>query len=260
MSFWRKIFRLPIRLFWFQHPNFGDTFSPFLCQYLSGRSVRFTRDWAHCDLLAVGSILQLVRPHLFRGAIWGTGFIEDPGRPVPFPYARIAAVRGRLTRQILQADPATPLGDPGLLAYRFARPQPKRYPLGLAPHYIDMDHPLVRTLLHNDPHIHLIDICAGIDRVLAEIAQCRAIISSGLHALVIADALQIPNAWIVLSDKVLGAGFKFRDYYSAFGIDQVQPLPLFPTDTADSILARLPAWSRPGLVEIQRRLEEVFPE
>ena len=51
--------------------------------------------------------------------------------------------------------------------------------------------------------------------VIHEIAKCEHILSSSLHGLVVADALGIPNGWIKLSDRVVGDGFKFKDYGTA---------------------------------------------
>jgi pyruvyltransferase len=60
--------------------------------------------------------------------------------------------------------------------------------------------------------IHFIDIQANPFSVIREIDKCQNILSSSLHGLVFADALNIPNAWSELSDRVSGKGFKFRDY------------------------------------------------
>ena len=45
------------------------------------------------------------------------------------------------------------------------------------------------------------------------------VLSSSLHGLVAADSFGVPNRHIVLSHKPKGDGFKFDDYYSAYGVE-----------------------------------------
>ena len=40
-----------------------------------------------------------------------------------------------------------------------------------------------------------------------------------MHGLIAADALGIPNARIRVADRITGGDYKFRDYYSVFGVD-----------------------------------------
>ncbi|RGY81624.1 hypothetical protein DXA18_05515 [Dorea sp. AM58-8] len=62
-------------------------------------------------------------------------------------------------------------------------------------------------------------------QVVKEIAECRYIISSSLHGLIVADSLGIPNMYLVFGDRLLGDGYKFEDYYSAYGVE-AQPRDL----------------------------------
>jgi pyruvyltransferase len=48
-----------------------------------------------------------------------------------------------------------------------------------------------------------------------QIKQCRKIISSSLHGLIIAEAYGIPTEWRDWGGGVIGDGWKFFDYYSA---------------------------------------------
>jgi hypothetical protein len=58
---------------------------------------------------------------------------------------------------------------------------------------------------------------------LENLAGCESVASSSLHGLIFAEALQVPNVWIELSDKVLGGGFKFRDWFSVVEMPQLEP-------------------------------------
>jgi len=248
-----------IRAYWFNlNRNFGDQLTPRLTEALSGRRVGYCDDFARCQLVAVGSILHLVPSETFRGRIWGAGFIQRPDKPRVFPHARICALRGELTRELLGAGPDVALGDPGLLADRFAKPTAKRYPLGIVPHFVDVENDRVQAIV-SKPGVHRIDVFNDVERVVHEIAQCEAIISSSLHGLIVADALGVANRWVRLSDGVIGGDFKFRDYYSIYGIEDPSPMELTPEDTAETIRAKIGPCERRGIEQIKRRLLESFP-
>jgi len=248
-----------IDLYWWnQDTNFGDQLSPLICRVLSGQDVRFAEPGRDCDLVAIGSILQHVHGERFRGAVWGTGLVSDE-RAVPvLANARVFAVRGRLTAQRLGAHDVA-LGDPGLLCNRFARPRPKRFRLGIVPHYVDRGDEAVRHVVDASASFTWIDITAGVAHVLDRVAECDVVASSCLHGLVAADALCIPNTWIELSDKVIGGRFKFHDYYSAFGIETPKPATLATVDDAERILASVADYDRPGLEAIRADLVRSFP-
>jgi pyruvyltransferase len=147
------------------------------------------------------------------------------------------AVRGSITRDLIGAPKNTTLGDPGLLIsdviqYR----QKKKYRLGFVPHYHDLaDYRLhiLKKRYKND--VCLINVLRSPIRVSEDINRCENIISSSLHGLVVADSLGIPNRWAVMSDKVFGKGFKFRDYYSAMGIDR-EPISIDKNDQLEKLI------------------------
>ena len=110
------------------------------------------------------------------------------------------------------------LGDPGLLVSKiYPNNVQKKYKLGIIPHYsekTDFNKQIIK-LSQNDYKI--IDIQQDVKFVVEEICQCECILSSSLHGLIFADSYNIPNRQLIISDKLAGGDYKFRDYYSAFG-------------------------------------------
>ncbi len=262
-----------LRVFWWRggprEGNFGDCLTPLLCESLTGRRVEYA-NIAEADLVAIGSLLE---PFFFRQGswdqysrvVWGTGRMYGGRDKLQLTKAHVAALRGRLTLEnvVMSGDRDVRLGDPVLLAARLARPLPKRYKLGLVPHHSEHAQPLIREIADRSPDITVIDICGGVQTVLDQFAQCEFILSSALHGLVAADALGIPNEWLWLDGSHHArAGkppFKYRDYYSVFGLQDKQPIRLSPHNTLDDILARFGSYERPGLQQIQQRLLDGFP-
>lgn len=179
--------------------------------------------------------------------IWGTGFInysEPEGRFFKRDI-RFCAVRGELTKQrvekMLGKKLAIPTGDAGLLASEVLEKKPEKcYDVGIIPHLCDLQDPKIEELMEkysrkadagagcrgaigqppaeNDT-VRLISVKDEPIEVIREIAKCRRILSSSLHGLIVADSLGIPNMHIVFGDRLLGDGYKFDDYYSAYGIE-----------------------------------------
>ncbi len=215
-----RLYRLrgtpPVRAFWFTRvPNFGDLLTRLILEYLGVPVVYAPAQRA--QFFGVGSIIHNIPP-TFRGTILGAGLIKPEDAPA-LPHARILALRGHLTRQILGAPADIALGDPGLLAVKLsgiaANPV---HTLGIVPHYTEKGHPLVRDLAARYPReVRVINVQQPPQTVFRAIASCHTIISSSLHGLVTADALGIPNRHLVVSGKLIGGEFKFHDYYSAFG-------------------------------------------
>ena len=132
------------------------------------------------------------------------------------------AVRGHRTREVLGLAESTPVGDPGLLASRLlkgSQPGKKRWRAGFIAHYKDKGNRELAALVASDPRFCEIDIFASPLDVLEKMRECEVIFSSAMHGLIAADALQVPNAWLKLSDLVRGNDFKFGDYYSVFGME-----------------------------------------
>lgn len=250
----------PIKLFWWRHrdpavTNVGDAMNPPIVEAVSGRPVVHA-ELDRCDLIAIGSVMEIAsRAQPSRPiTVWGSGFIKE-GAPRVREHLDIVALRGPASA--LQADvPVSALGDPGLFADLLIphRP-PKRTALGVVPHYVDLSHPLVDEL-RRGTSVRVISPLLPVAEFVTEIAQCDAVLSSSLHGLVVADALAVPNRWIEMSDAVIGAGYKFRDYLGVFGLTDVEPLrpgdsTIF-TPRLGQEIGR--AYARPGLDRIRADL------
>jgi len=189
--------------------NFGDMLSPVLTRALSGRPAVFRKSTPR--LFAVGSLLKFAEK---GDRVWGAGFIGETDTAKQGII--IHAVRGPLTRGRLLAqgiDCPAIYGDPALLlpAIYPASTQVRRG-IGIIPHYVDHAR-LKQAVKRLD--VRVIDIRAGIDKVLHEAMCCEVLLCSSLHGCILADAYGIPNIWVELSDRVVGGGFKFRDYYAS---------------------------------------------
>jgi pyruvyltransferase len=216
------------------YQNAGDVASAVVVRHLLGRDIRVIPLQAQTGphLLAIGSILEWAGA---ESVVWGSGFIRTGSRPAGVPRA-ILAVRGALTLSQLaeggiRCDPV--LGDPGVFIPHIYPWHGTRRSFGLVPHYVDWDLPFVASARAQG--VRVIDPLSPLPAFVAELAQCERILSSSLHGLIFAHAYGIPAAWIHLSDRVMGDGFKFRDYYSAVGV----PARDVPVLGADRNVARL---------------------
>ncbi len=136
----------------------------------------------------------------------------------------------------------------------------KTLALGVMPHYRDQDLPELRRLVDGARNATWIDVFDNLVDVLRQIASCEVVLSSSLHGLVAADALGVPNAWIQPSDRLAGNDYKFRDYYSVFGIEEPKPLPLPSVGSLRGALDEIcNSYRRDGLDQIKREIAAAFP-
>ena len=198
-----------ISAFWWRAENFGDCLTEaILTRY--GLGVQHVHPY-FAQLIGVGSILERV-PENFAGYVFGAGFLQEQSR-CDLPDANFLAVRGPLTWERVGRPQACVLGDPGLLARQLLRETPKkRYKLGVVLHYADQQTAGFQELVAKHPDdVLLIDVRRSPAGVIQAIDACEGIVSSSLHGLIVADALQIPSAWKSAAE-VLGNGFKFADH------------------------------------------------
>lgn len=213
---------------WPVAPNFGDDLSPWLFGKLTGKPV-FQSKGDGPAYVGIGSILNRVRDN---SIVWGTGsFGPEPPREIN-RRARYTAVRGPLTRaRVLDRGAACPrvYGDPALLTPLFYAPKARKtHDIGLVLRWSE-DKWLGRKA---GDGVKIIDLgTRDVESVLNDILSCRRIITSSLHGLIIADAYDIPSAWLS-SPSPKGREFKFYDYF--LSVDKVRHADVF--DMAAGVL------------------------
>jgi pyruvyltransferase len=161
-------------------------------------------------LLTVGSIMHFAKP---GDVVWGTGINGKRHGLAEHPALDVRAVRGPLTRRILQEagnDVPEVYGDPGLLWSRF---WPREHyaasadqAVGIVPNLHDWPR------YSSDPRA--INPRGEVHEVISRIARCEFIASTSLHGLVIAESFGIPARLVPPSTEPM---HKYHDYYGGTG-------------------------------------------
>ena len=236
--------------------NWGDSVNVKLAELISTKTIiPYKYSYKKGTIAMMGSILPWAIDK--NTIIWGSGTLssQDPlWNTIEKPLS-VRAVRGPLTRQLLLSrgiDCPEVYGDPALLFPRFYSPNvEKRYKFGVILHVSTQANAAVYSKLNailgggnmliinpkqfSSWHSFIDDICS-----------CNTILSSSLHGIIIADAYEIPNAWISLDENHPDNNFKFKDYYLSVGKDITQPLN-FDTMTSEQIQDCVQHWRKPNI-------------
>ena len=205
-SRWQPRSSLPF--FWHVgRPNFGDDINPSFFQSVCDERTRLEIQRHQPHFLGMGSILDRATS---ASIILGAGCLT-PLAAGSVSATRVVSVRGELSRQGLPHSTDVLLGDPMVLLNLVAPQAVQRNgPVGFVPHVSD----LRRAQKMSVPGLKVIDPGHEPWKVIRDIAGCARIFSQSLHGLIVADALEIPNAWIAPSASMKGGTFKFEDYFS----------------------------------------------
>lgn len=205
-----------VRAYWWRaKPNFGDAIAPLLIERFTDYPAAWERV-GKSDVVSVGSVLEHV-PYLYDGYILGAGRMYPDSRLNLFgDTMTVLALRGPLTAKAWPRDCA--IGDPGLLANELVPPQTKSIDLGIVPHIYDPDLRYRREFFSPRWITKVINPADDPLKVIAEIGQCRKIVSSSLHGIILADAFGIPRRFEYTPrfDQE-GGRFKFDDYSASIG-------------------------------------------
>ena len=207
--------------------NYGDILSKYLVEKITGRPVKWIhpkkQPWYQIDkthYLAVGSILAQATKN---SIVWGSGIIDQSHK---IASADFRAVRGPRTRNFLNDQGITcpeVFGDPALLLPKFyPGSSGKKVKVGIIPHYVDYERALQRQ--EQDTEIRVINLLTdNVEATTDDILNCRIILSSSLHGLIVAHAYGIPAVWVKFSDKIFGDDIKYYDYFESISITDIRP-------------------------------------
>ena len=269
-----------LKLYYAKLANMGDLLNPMIIERCFGYKVERC-SFLTGDMCAIGSCLAQYTLHgsltmklrqLINGFthprvnVWGTGFInyDDANGHFFKRDMRFCAVRGELTRKnierMLGRELDVPTGDAGILADALLDCVPeKRYDIGIVPHICDLKDESLEELVAGYENAILINVKDEPIDVIRRIAECKTVISSSLHGLIVADSFNIPNMHLVFSDRPLGDGYKFDDYYSAYGVEHyVHDLREKSAPSPEEVRARY-LITPEAVAEKKRLMRESFP-
>ena len=218
--------------------NFGDSINSVFWNQLTGAQQVYNRVQNVPHYLTTGSIMCFASP---KSVIYGTGFIDKDGdlggqqfrsksNKVYCQPSTIISVRGPKTREKLISmgvDCPADYGDP-LILFPCIYPEKRSIDeniVGIIPHYVDKQHEnldhLVKNLRDQSYTVKVIDIEVGTNyqKLIDQINDCKYIISSSLHGMMMGIAYHKQTILIEFSDGVLGDLFKFHDYFGSLEID-----------------------------------------
>ena len=225
------------RLYYFGfYDNFGDELAVDLMNFFNV-SYCFVSP-KNANILTIGSNLDCFKNVQNKSCkklhIYGSGFMYPLEGNSNYFYrnAEVHAIRGELSKNQLETLLDTRfdnvvMGDPGLLIRKmFTYTKSPKYDVGIVCHMDDKNNPNLKNIKLSNLSYCFIDIQQQTNKFVQEIANCNFILSSSLHGLICSDSLLIPNRQIILSDKIGGGNYKFRDYYSVFSCKYPVPIDL----------------------------------
>jgi hypothetical protein len=218
--------------------NFGDMLSPVIVAAFTGRHVQAVpSSGLGARLVAIGTIGQIQR--FGHATFWGTGIgdVEDyfrvgrGFRRPSFTKLSATALRGPFSAAMFRAaglDSPSVFGDPGLLVSRLwadLRPT-KRYELGVYLHVSEV----TSKAPDATPNTYVSANLAALREKVKEILACKRILSTGLHAQILAEAYGIPCATFDIhegssglmapDDETQPFDHRMRDFYAGIGVSR----------------------------------------
>ena len=216
------------------------------------RDIQKLNEVAKTDLIFIGSILEIISNTTYNFQInrkknknflnkcyyklydffhpliiFGAGFIsQNLKNELYLRNIKVIAVRGNITLKRLinngvKIKNSVVLADPGLLfpfIFNLANfNNTKKYELCVIPHYVDINNILISAKIKVNKY-NILNITESPYKFIISLLECKRVLSSSLHGLIISDSLGIPNMRFVVSDNIGGGDYKFEDYYSSYNL------------------------------------------
>lgn len=213
--------------------NLGDDLNYYILKETTSfpfrfKSCTFLSKIIKDNYLCIGSIIS----HGNKNSIvWGAGCISQNSH-IP-ALKKVYVVRGPKTRELLmQAGISCPenYGDPVLLLPLIYNPHTtSSNKIGVILNAADEQSEILDIIKNNDSYT-FISMAHYSDwrEVVLKITQCRLVLSSSLHGLIISDAYNIPNIWVSIDNckNIIGGNFKYLDYFESVKRHQKEPVEL----------------------------------
>ena len=229
-----------------RHRNWGDDLNYYLLPKMTGRPVICYHNfklakWFHLkNYLCIGTLLDAVKYSNAQTVVWGSG-VSGQERSFVHPQ-NILSVRGPKTKEFCdryQVKCPEVYGDPALLLPMEYKPScTKKYRLGVIPHVVDQQHPVIQEIREKYADEILIIDLAHYERwtdVIDQICSSEKILSSSLHGIIVSDAYQVPNCWIELTGNISGGHFKYLDYAASVGRAFDKPIKVNSVEELESL-------------------------
>jgi pyruvyltransferase len=193
--------------------NFGDIVPAYVFKRFN-----VEMEWANHDeaeLFAGGSVMSEVNENAIVQCL---GF-SSPRLKCVKPK-QIKSVRGKLTRnRLLELGIDCPEVYNDMVDFLppiFYPRIEKEFKLGYIPHYVDYKY------FKNKYGDCVIDITSGVENVITHLMKCEKVKCSSLHGIIAAQTYGIQWEWF-RHNKISSPDFKFQDYFSRLGIENLTP-------------------------------------
>jgi hypothetical protein len=192
--------------------NFGDILTPYILDFFN-ISYKYVGSWEDTDIVGCGSVARRARQD---DIVLGAGILNRHENVNKF--AKWWFVRGPLTAAKVKATGAycsNTYGDPAtMLPYIYEGSKVKKHEIGFVPQYQGY-----KKALQLHQNLNIINLITDdIEKTIDEITECKYIISSSLHGIIVAHAYGIPAAWVPTTVDIKGDGSKYADYFKGVNI------------------------------------------